>query len=187
MRYAILVTLAAASVWALFNVSAHAGADAAGRCRLYRGGTNRRPERHRLLAVGLDRHPDHVSLFRFVLFGLPSMIDGWYEEQKYWIYTLHRRRRALRGVLFDVSGPIRNPFWGSLAGTLLPRRRGTRRRFGRPGQSGAVAQTRPPHSFRVSVSSRRCNTCRTRSGAASSRTARPLPSSARDKRRSRRR
>ena len=92
-----------------------------------------------------------LSLGRFVLFGLPSMVDGWYQEHKNWIYTLIGGGRALRGVLFDVSGPIRNPFWGSLAGTLLPRRRGTRRRFGRPGQSGAVAEERGRPIFLASV------------------------------------
>ena len=29
-----------------------------------------------------------LSLCRFVLFGLPSMVDGWYQEHKSWIYTL---------------------------------------------------------------------------------------------------
>ena len=29
-----------------------------------------------------------LSLCRFVFFGLPSMVDGWYQEHKNWIYTL---------------------------------------------------------------------------------------------------
>ncbi len=43
----------------------------------------------RLLAAGL-RLPTLItlSLCRFVIFGLPSMVDGWYQEHKNWIYTL---------------------------------------------------------------------------------------------------
>ena len=29
-----------------------------------------------------------LSLGRFVFFGLPAMVDGWYQEHKNWIYTL---------------------------------------------------------------------------------------------------
>jgi hypothetical protein len=29
-----------------------------------------------------------LSLGRFVFFGLPSMVDGWYQEHKNWIYAL---------------------------------------------------------------------------------------------------
>jgi hypothetical protein len=29
-----------------------------------------------------------LSLGRFVFFGLPSMVGGWYQEHKHWIYTL---------------------------------------------------------------------------------------------------
>ena len=29
-----------------------------------------------------------LSLLRFVIFGLPSMMDGWFQQNKSWIYTL---------------------------------------------------------------------------------------------------
>jgi hypothetical protein len=38
-----------------------------------------------------------VSLCRFVVFGIPSMIGVWYESQKEWIYTL-----AFAGLAFGA-------------------------------------------------------------------------------------
>lgn len=89
IRYGILVALAAASVRALFDVSAAQApmffVDA--------GQTG---------ATGLSSAPGDVafwllasiavlitlSLCRFVVFGLPSMVDGWYQEHKNWVYAL---------------------------------------------------------------------------------------------------
>ncbi|MCJ7597756.1 MAG: hypothetical protein MUO41_03825 [Methyloceanibacter sp.] len=36
-----------------------------------------------------------ISLCRFVVFGIPSMIGVWYESQKEWIYTLAFAAMAL--------------------------------------------------------------------------------------------
>jgi hypothetical protein len=89
VRYAMLVALAAASVWALFDVSA-------ARAPMFlvdAGQTG---------AVGPPGAPGDIafwllasiatlitlSLGRFVFFGLPSMVDGWYQENKQWIYTI---------------------------------------------------------------------------------------------------
>ena len=35
-----------------------------------------------------SRRSSRLSLGRFVFFGLPSMVGGWYQEHKKWIYTL---------------------------------------------------------------------------------------------------
>ena len=41
-----------------------------------------------------------VSLCRFVVFGIPSMIGVWYESQKEWIYTLAFAAMALGAYYF---------------------------------------------------------------------------------------
>ena len=38
-----------------------------------------------------------LSLLRFVIFGLPSMMDGWFQQNKSWIYTV-----ALGGLIYGV-------------------------------------------------------------------------------------
>ncbi|MGA7455982.1 MAG: hypothetical protein WBW51_01470 [Methyloceanibacter sp.] len=88
IRYAMLVALAAASVWALFDVSAarapmllvDAGHTAA-------GPTGAQSDIAFWLLASIAILVT-LSLFRFVLFGLPSMVDGWFQEHKPWIYTL---------------------------------------------------------------------------------------------------
>jgi hypothetical protein len=88
MRYAMLVALGAASIWALFDVSAtqapillvdagHTGAasaEASGNVAFWLLAS---------IAILIT-----LSLGRFVFFGLPSMVGGWYQEHKNWIYTL---------------------------------------------------------------------------------------------------
>jgi hypothetical protein len=88
IRYAMLVALAAASVWALFDVSAarapmllvDAGYTAA-------APTGAQSDIAFWLLASIAILIT-LSLFRFVLFGLPSMVDGWFQEHKSWIYTL---------------------------------------------------------------------------------------------------
>ena len=88
MRYAILVALAAASVRALFDVSA----TQAPRFLVDAGSTGSAPAGAPsdivfwLLAAIATLIM--LSLCRFVFFGLPSMVDGWYQERKQWIYTI---------------------------------------------------------------------------------------------------
>ena len=88
MRYAMLVALAAASVWALFDVSAtqapmllvdagHTGAGPAGA-----------PGDVAFWLLASIATLITLSLGRFVIFGLPSMVGGWYQEHKHWICTL---------------------------------------------------------------------------------------------------
>ena len=88
IRYAMLVALAAASVWALFDVSAaqapmflvDAGYTGAGPA-----GT---PDNVAFWLLASIASLITLSLGRFVFFGLPSMVGGWYQEHKNWIYTL---------------------------------------------------------------------------------------------------
>lgn len=88
MRYAMLVAVAASAVWAAINLSAGGGqvylVDAG------QTGASGSPS-YWLLAVvaGLIM----LSLLRFVIFGLPSMVDDWYRDNKAWLYT------AVIGVL----------------------------------------------------------------------------------------
>jgi hypothetical protein len=88
IRYAMLVALAGASVWALFDVSstqapmflvdaAHTGAAPVG--------AQSDIAFWLLAAIAILIT---LSLSRFVIFGLPSMIDGWVQERKHWIFTL---------------------------------------------------------------------------------------------------
>jgi hypothetical protein len=88
IRYAILVVLAAASVRTLFDLSA----TQAPMFLVDAGHTGATPAAATsdvafwLLAAIATLIM--VSLCRFVFFGLPSMVDGWYQERKQWIYTI---------------------------------------------------------------------------------------------------
>jgi hypothetical protein len=87
VRYAILVALAAASVRALFDVSA----EQAPMLLVDAGHTAAAPAGASDIAFWLLAAIATLitlSLGRFVFFGLPSMVDGWYQEHKNWIYTL---------------------------------------------------------------------------------------------------
>jgi len=97
MRYAMLAAVGVASVWALFNVSA----TRAPMLLVDAGHTAAAPAAASsdiafwLLAAIATLIT--LSLCRFVFFGLPSMVDGWYQEHKNWIYTL-----IGGGVLYTV-------------------------------------------------------------------------------------
>jgi hypothetical protein len=88
VRYAIMVGLAAASVRALFDASAtqapmllvdagHTAAAPAGA-----------PSDIAFWLLAAIATLITLSLGRFVFFGLPSMVDGWYQEHKNWVYAL---------------------------------------------------------------------------------------------------
>jgi hypothetical protein len=88
IRYAMLVALGVASVWALFDVSAaqapmflvDAGQTGAGPVGA--------PSDVAFWLLASIATLITLSLGRFVIFGLPSMVDGWYQEHKQWIYTI---------------------------------------------------------------------------------------------------
>ena len=88
IRYAIMMGLAAASVRALFDASAtqapmllvdagHTAAAPAGA-----------PSDIAFWLLAAIATLITLSLGRFVFFGLPSMVDGWYQEHKNWVYAL---------------------------------------------------------------------------------------------------
>ena len=92
MRYAMLVAIGAASVWAVINASASNGqwllVDAS-------QGGGQSDVAFWLLACIATLIA--LSLCRFVIFGLPSMFGGWYQEHKQWIYML-----VCGGLLYAV-------------------------------------------------------------------------------------
>lgn len=86
MRYAMMVGVAAAAVWGAINL----GTTNAGLYLVDAGHTG---------AVGTDSSFSiwvlgavaaliTLSLLRFVIFGLPSMMDGWFQQNKSWLYTV---------------------------------------------------------------------------------------------------
>jgi hypothetical protein len=89
MRYAMLVAMAAASVWGLFDVSmarvpmflVDAGQTGA------TGPSSASGDVAFWLLASIATLIT-LSLGRFVFFGLPSMIGGWYQEHKNWIFAL---------------------------------------------------------------------------------------------------
>jgi hypothetical protein len=83
IRYTILAALGAASIWALITVGAsHGGWLLAGT-----GEAGSEPDfGFWLLAVVATLIT--FSLGRFLVLGRPPMVDGWYQEQKPWIYIM---------------------------------------------------------------------------------------------------
>jgi hypothetical protein len=83
MRYAMLAAIGAASIWAVVTASANNGqwllVDAG------QGGSQAEIAFWLLASFALLIT---LSLCRFMIFGLPSMFGGWYEQRKPWIYTL---------------------------------------------------------------------------------------------------
>jgi hypothetical protein len=75
MRYAMMVAVAATAVWGAVNL----GTTNAG---LY------------LVAAG---HTGSVGQSRFAIFGLPSMMDGWFQQNKSWLYTV-----VIGGAIYGV-------------------------------------------------------------------------------------
>ena len=92
IRYAMLVALGAASVWAVINASASNSqwllVDA--------GPGGGQADAAFWLLAGIAALIT-LSLCRFVIFGLPSMFGGWYQEHKQWIYML-----ACGGLIYAV-------------------------------------------------------------------------------------
>lgn len=83
MRYAMLVAIGAASVWAVINASVNNG-----QMLLVDAGQGAGQSDVAFWLLAGVAILITASLCRFVIFGLPSMVDGWYQEHKQWIYTL---------------------------------------------------------------------------------------------------
>jgi hypothetical protein len=81
MRYAILLMLAAASLCAVISASADSGqrllADA--------GQSGAGPQAIFLWMLGGVALVTSLSLCRFVVFGIPAMLGGWYASNKQWL------------------------------------------------------------------------------------------------------
>ncbi len=84
MRYATLITLAAASLYAVISVGETNGqqilVDAG------QGGGN--PNVVAFWVLGAMAVLTGFSLCRFVVFGIPTMLGSWYHQHKEWLYTL---------------------------------------------------------------------------------------------------
>jgi hypothetical protein len=87
VRYAMLVGVAAAAVWGAVNL----GTNNAGMFLVdagHTGSTAAPPSNLSFWVLGLIAAFITLSLCRFVIFGLPSMVDDWYRDNKSWFYTL---------------------------------------------------------------------------------------------------
>jgi hypothetical protein len=81
IRYTFLVTMTAASVWAAIVMAARSGQMLL--VDIGQGGTNASFWLLAAVAILIT-----LSLCRFVIFGLPAMVDEWYGDKKSWIYTI---------------------------------------------------------------------------------------------------
>ena len=84
LRYVFLIALATGSAWAALNV----GASQAEVYLVDAGQSGLDPKTLHLWALGALAAIIGFSLCRFVIFGLPAMIESWYHGSKHWIYTL---------------------------------------------------------------------------------------------------
>jgi len=92
IRYAFLVALAVSSVWAVITMSASRGQMLL--VDVGESGTNVSFWLLAAVAILIT-----LSLCRFVIFGLPAMVDEWYGDKKSWIYTIIAGG-ALYGVFY---------------------------------------------------------------------------------------
>jgi hypothetical protein len=94
MRYTMLVGVAAAAIWGAINL----GANDAGAFLVDAGHTGSIGQ-STLSAwmLGAVAALITLSLLRFVIFGLPSMMDGWFQQNKSWLYTL-----VIGGLIYGV-------------------------------------------------------------------------------------
>ena len=82
MRYAVLVTLTVASLCGVIEASA-------GQSFLVDAGQGAAaPQDFYLWMLAGIALIASVSLYRFVAFGIPTLLAGWYASNKQWLYTL---------------------------------------------------------------------------------------------------
>ncbi len=82
MRYAMLVVVAAAAVWGAINLGASNAS-----MMLVDAGQGAPRSSLSLWVLGLVAAFITLSLCRFVIFGLPSMMDDWYRDNKSWLFV----------------------------------------------------------------------------------------------------
>jgi hypothetical protein len=81
MRYALLVAAAATAVWGAINLG-----ESNARMVLVDAGQGVPNANLSLWVLGSIATFVALSLCRFVIFGLPSMMDGWYRDNKSWLF-----------------------------------------------------------------------------------------------------
>ena len=84
MRYAILVTITVASLCGVMDASAGSGH----RFLVDAGQSATAPQDFYLWMLAGIALLTSVSLYRFVAFGIPTLVAGWYASNKQWLYTL---------------------------------------------------------------------------------------------------
>jgi hypothetical protein len=84
MRYAIPVTLAIASLCAMMSASANSGQS----FLVDAGQGAAAPQDFFLWMLAGVALVTSLSLGRFVAFGIPTLLGGWYASNKQWLYTL---------------------------------------------------------------------------------------------------
>jgi hypothetical protein len=83
IRYAMLVALAASSVWAVINIGT---SDA--QVLLVNAGQSGQASDVAFWLLAAVATLISLSLCRFVVFGLPAMVDSWYQDHKSWFYAV---------------------------------------------------------------------------------------------------
>jgi hypothetical protein len=83
IRYATLAALAAASIWVLVTMGASNG-----QSLLADTGQAGNEREIVLVLLGAIAALMTFSLGRFLVLGRPPMVDGWYEQNKQWIYVI---------------------------------------------------------------------------------------------------
>ena len=83
IRYATLAALAAASIWVLVTVGASNG-----QSLLTDTGQAGNEREIVLVLLGAVAALMTFSLGRVLVLGRPPMVDGWYEQNKQWIYVI---------------------------------------------------------------------------------------------------
>ncbi len=93
VRYALLVALAASSLWGLIEVSKTSGAE----MLLTDIGQSGTPVNVSFWLLASIAMLITLSLFRFVVFGLPGLIDACFKDTRTWSYLL-----LLGGLIYGV-------------------------------------------------------------------------------------
>ncbi len=93
IRYAMLVALAASSVWCLIVVSKSSGSE----LLLADAGQSGTPANVSFWLLAAVATLITLSLFRFLVFGLPTLVDACFKDTRTWSYLL-----VLGGLIYGV-------------------------------------------------------------------------------------
>jgi hypothetical protein len=101
MRYAILITLAIASLCAMVS----AGADTGQRFLVDAGQGVATPQNFFLWVLAGIAVLTTLSLCRFVVFGIPTLLGDWYANNKQWLSTL-LLLALMSGAFYLMKGKV---------------------------------------------------------------------------------